>query len=382
MAVDSCYDADNGPVTRSKPRVKRSAHKTVPSPSSGRKDYGLPTTQDRQGKNLFTRPSDGKMVYLYCCVPGCEKANFPNALALRNHVCSPGGLHKIKGLFTSNTQAIEVCGRFTSSQEIPLTTETNQPFGAAAIANTTRGGVLSLSPNDLNEYHLRSKESSLSSSDTGAHHSATLSKTLDPSKAQGLGRAYRTRSVHDDRRTEPRTRAEEAADVFDGFMSSDSEDNDKSEAWPLQDRKMSADRTDQHTSADGATDSWSFIGAAASSGRNRGKTTEGDLALTVLAVDEQAIKKECGTHPPPFLEQSERQPSSKSLVIVLEAEYVPNSENKAYNLMANIRGSCTGTCKRANSAPPITSTSITKRPRIMDENMDRSMRSCSSAVME
>lgn len=39
-------DVENWPVTRSETKVKRSASKIVPSSSSGRKDYGLPTARD------------------------------------------------------------------------------------------------------------------------------------------------------------------------------------------------------------------------------------------------------------------------------------------------------------------------------------------------
>ena len=99
-----------GPTT-SKTKVKRSDGTTIPSTSSGHKERGPPTAQDSQGRYLFTRPSDGKLVYLQCCVTGCGRTKFPNARALRNHVSSPVGLHKIMGLITSNTQAIEVCGQ-------------------------------------------------------------------------------------------------------------------------------------------------------------------------------------------------------------------------------------------------------------------------------
>ncbi|KAM0801739.1 hypothetical protein BDR22DRAFT_820443 [Usnea florida] len=79
----------------------------VPSSNSGNRDYGPPTARDSQGRDLSTRPSDGKLVHLRYCVAGCGRSQFPNARALRDHVCSPSGLHKIKGLLMTNNQAIE-----------------------------------------------------------------------------------------------------------------------------------------------------------------------------------------------------------------------------------------------------------------------------------
>lgn len=80
LAASTCFDeseastdVDNRQVVESKLRVKQLAVKTVPSSISGRKDYGTPTTQDSQGRNLFTRHSDGNSIYVHCyvLVPGC-----------------------------------------------------------------------------------------------------------------------------------------------------------------------------------------------------------------------------------------------------------------------------------------------------------------------
>lgn len=68
---------------------------------------------------------------------------------------------------------------------------------------------------------------------------ATLSKALEPLKAQNCGGGGRMRRSRDGSQTEPRIRSEEAADAFRGFTSSDSEDSDESEAEPL---KLPADR--------------------------------------------------------------------------------------------------------------------------------------------
>lgn len=224
-------DTEYGPGTRGRTKIKRSATKLIVSSlNSGRKDYGLPSARDSQGRDLFTRPSDGKLVYLLCCVPNCGKANFPNALALRNHVCAPGGLHKIKGLIKSNAEAIEVCGQVAPGQEESSTTARDQAFEAAPVANTTLADALLSHPADSDEYQHQSKAWSWSNTDTEPEAGSGMERF----KAQDVGRAYRTRSSYNGDRTGSRTRAEEAAEVFDGFMSSDSEDSDESEDGFLQ----------------------------------------------------------------------------------------------------------------------------------------------------
>ena len=375
--METSTHVDNGPMTRSKTGVKRSADKIVPSSSSGRKDYGLPTTQDSQGKNLFTRPSDGKLVYLHCCVSGCDKTGFSNVLALRNHVCSPAGLHKIKGLLTGNIQAIELCGRLISDSEKSLSTAGHQPFGAASVGDMTRECGLPSLPTGSNEYHLQSKASSQSSSDSEAKFGATLGKTPETFKAPDLNRAYRTRSFRSGSQTEPGTRADEAAEFFDASMTSDSEDSDGSEDGLLQGRKMSAD---QHAPANRPPDLLTCLGGGTSSSGSCEKTAGGDSAFIALAVDDQAVKKERNISSSPFLEHPECQPSPKTIVVALEAEQVPNLGTETNHLTPNIWQSWTGTGKRANSAPPVTPTSMTKRPRLTNENLDRVMRSCSRVV--
>lgn len=173
-------------MTRSKTKVKRSARKTVPSSSSGSMDHGPHTTRDSQGGDLFTWPSDGNLVYLQCCVPGCGRANYPNAIALRSHVRlhSRAGLYKIKGLITSNTQANEVCGEVTSGQEEPSITARDQPFRAAHTANLKGTGVLPSPSTDSYKNHLQNKACSRSMSDTEARSGATVRASLKAKDSQ------------------------------------------------------------------------------------------------------------------------------------------------------------------------------------------------------
>lgn len=321
----------------------------MPSSTLGRKEYGPPTTRDSQGRNLFTRPSDGNLVHLHCCVPGCEKTNFPNALALRNHVCSPAGLHKLKGLLTSNGHAIEVCGRFAQGPENSSVTARDQPFGAPLVA-------------DMNNYHLQSKASSRSTASAEATATATFNKTVELDSAQDLGRGNRTRSLLKGCQKQPKTRAEEAAEVFDGFMSSDS-DSDESD-----DKSLSPDSAGMYALADRLTTSSTCARAGGTFDEKRGVMAGGDSALVIPAVDNNAVKHERSSSSWPVPEHLECQPSPKALAVALEAECVPNPRTEANHAMSNVVDNSVATGKRANSAPPVTLTSITKRARLSDEN--------------
>ena len=378
LAAESRYDesqastgVNNGPVTRSKTRVKHSASKSVSNSSSGRKEYGPPTTRDSQGRDLFIRPSDGKLVYLHCCVPGCCRANFPNAMALRNHVCSPAGLHKIKGLLTSNIQAIEVCGQVAVSQEEPSTTAGDRPFEAAPVANMTHAVVLSSTPTASDEYRLQRNASSQSISDTEAGSGATLSK------AQESGIAYSTRSSHNGSQMEPRTSAEELAEAFNESMSSDSEDSDESEGGALQHLKIPANRIDQHKAANRAMNSSTHLRARAVSSKGRAEIAGDHSAGIILAVDDEAIKKESSANSSLLLQDLEHHASPKTLVAAPEAEYLPNFWTEANHLMPILEAESIATHKRASSAPPVTPPAIAKRLRVTDENSERLVRSCS-----
>lgn len=366
-------DSEYGAGTRSRTKVKRSA------PSSGRKDYILPTARDSQGRDLFTRPSDGKLVYLHCCVASCGRANFPNAQALRNHVCSPIGLHKIKGLIKSNTQAIEMCGQVAPGQEEPSTTSRDQPFEAAPVVNMTRADALLSPPTGLDEGQHQSEASSRSISDTEAKSGATVSKALERFKARDLGRAYRTRSPCNGHHTGSKTRAEEAAEVFNGFMSSDSEDSDESEDEDefLQGRKIPTNRIDQHKAATRTTNPSTRFRASEIPGRKGAETARGDSASFGLTFDAQAVKKELSATPSGFDKQSERHASPKRLIAASEAEHVPNLRTEAtrMHLTPNLGAESIATRKRPRSAPPLTPPANTKRLRVTEEKVERLVRS-------
>ena len=77
----------------------------------------LPYGYDCRGRPLYIRPSDGELVYLECCVPGCGMTNFKSISSLMRHT-SDMRKHSIgKGFFKDHTHAIEVCGRIAPKHE-------------------------------------------------------------------------------------------------------------------------------------------------------------------------------------------------------------------------------------------------------------------------
>lgn len=119
-----------GPITRSNTKAKGAVGSAANKPKEKR--FGLPTTHDSQGRSLYTRSSDGKLVYLRCSVTGCGRATFNTVLALRRHICNPTHSHKF---FISNDHAIEVCGEVAPGQEDFHDDTGLQPSMAAKIVS-------------------------------------------------------------------------------------------------------------------------------------------------------------------------------------------------------------------------------------------------------
>ena len=207
-------------------------------------------------------------------------------------------------------------------------------------------------------------------SNAEANFGATLSKIMEPFRAQNSSRADMA-SMNRGSPTGSKTRAQEAAEVFHGFMSSDSENNDESEDSSSQDSEMPADKASQYKSARGATNACTSL-----------RTDEGESALVVLAVDGQAIKKEPGTSLPPLLRPAEIPAGPKALVVPLEIEHVPKFEIEVNFMESNTMGRPMATRKRDMSALAVAPATISKRPRLTGENLNRLMRSCSRVATE
>ena len=77
----------------------------------------FPHGYDYRARPLYIRPSDGKSVYLECCVPGCGKTNFKSISSLMRHT-SDMRKHSIgKGFFKDHTHAIKIYGMVAPRQE-------------------------------------------------------------------------------------------------------------------------------------------------------------------------------------------------------------------------------------------------------------------------
>ena len=66
---------------------------------------------------MFFRPSDGRLVYLSCCVLGCGKEYFRTVTSLMHHVSNMKNHGIGKGFLQNHSHAIEVCGRLPPDQE-------------------------------------------------------------------------------------------------------------------------------------------------------------------------------------------------------------------------------------------------------------------------
>lgn len=260
-----------------------------------------------------------------------------------------------------------MCGQVAPGQEEPSTTARDLPFEAAPDVDMTRADALLSPPTGSGKDRHQTEASTRSVSDTEAKSSATVSDALERFRARNLGGVYRTRSAYNGYQTGSRTRAEEAAEVFNGFMSSDSEDSDDSDnsddGLP-QGRKIPADRIDQHKAATLATNPSTRSRAGAISDRKGAE----DSALVDSAVDAQAIKNERSATPSFFDRcghSEQRHASPKRFTAASEAEHVPNS----------LGAGSIAIRKRPHSAPPLTTPAITKRLRVTDDKLERLVRS-------
>ena len=179
-----------------------------------------------------------------------------------------------------NSQAIEVCGHAVSDEELSVAAK-DQPPSTAQVANVTHAGVLPSPSKNTDGYYPQNHTSSRSLSDAETRSGAMLSKTLEPLKAQNLGRGRRLRRSRDGSQTDSRMRSEEAVDTFSGFTSSDSECSDESEAEP---RKLPADRVDEPKAAKRNIKTPDSVLATAICVGNKAKTAEDHSASVVSAL--------------------------------------------------------------------------------------------------
>ena len=97
--------------------------------------HGHPTTYDDTGHPLYTRPSDGRLIYLRCCITGCDKADFRTVHGLMCHIARPTTRngHGLKGFLKNHRQALLTCGLAAEDQSTNVTTDRNRQGSLAGI---------------------------------------------------------------------------------------------------------------------------------------------------------------------------------------------------------------------------------------------------------
>lgn len=294
---------------------------------------------------------------------GCDrKTDFETVEALRNHISHPTYRHKLEGVFTSNDQAIELCGKVAPGQEGFDTVPNVRSNVVAPVANMTRSGFLTPETSSSGSYD----------SDIGARFGATTqaSAHLDgrsstPSaahEASDLGFIYRTLSAHPGTSTNMRTRAQQAAKVFDGYLSSESESDEEGETTepepiaPLKNDQHITDKVPSTPAKRQLVEADLYDMCAETVRQSKGETNSEAL--------HPAIKCEHDGNPSLSLEQSPIAPSwsritSRSLSMVSVDEGL-GAQDKA----ANGGYDASQTRKRPASSLLSTPTSLGKRSRI------------------
>ena len=225
----------NGPTTRSKAKGRRTVSKSKPQSKIDHK--GFPIAHDSQGNALWTRPSDGKLVYLNCPMEGCDRSSFLHILAFRNHMSHPDGLHKLKQFSKSNDHAIENYGIVAPGQEGPMNNVILPPVSVAPPTSTRRVDILTPTASG-------SDDETASGLPLGSHISVgSIGRSSTSSEAHMMKQLGRTRQATGILR---RSRAQQAAQEFDGYLSEESNDSNEDET-PI--RRVPRNQVDQHQAA-------------------------------------------------------------------------------------------------------------------------------------
>ena len=202
-------DPDPHPNSGQIPKKKLKKQASTVTGKTSSSHIFLPVGKDGQGKLLFHRPSDNKLVYLRCCVPGCPRTDFPNTKALQRHVSAPNYHHKLVGKLTSNEHVLELCGQIAPNQ----VSSKDLPEGAAFDYVTIARDVLRSSSKSLRGPASRTRTGENDSPLTGS-----LSRT---STARDTPKAFQDDGPYRG------TRAQQAKEAFEGLLSSDSEEDDE-----------------------------------------------------------------------------------------------------------------------------------------------------------
>lgn len=124
--------------------------------------HGRPATYDAEGRALWKRPSDGRLVYLDCPAPDCGKSDF---VTLHGFMCHLTKKHKDRTL-GSQSRALEVCGTVYD----PNAPRPQRPSLKRDSSGNSRGGSVHTEP-DMDE---EEDAYSISASDIHDDHNTNL----------------------------------------------------------------------------------------------------------------------------------------------------------------------------------------------------------------
>lgn len=96
----------HNPSIINNPMFRKKQKYTIKNAEAWGERHGRPATYDNDGRALWKRPSDGRLVYLDCPAPDCGKSDF---VTLHGFMCHLTKKHKDRTL-GSQSRALEVCG--------------------------------------------------------------------------------------------------------------------------------------------------------------------------------------------------------------------------------------------------------------------------------
>ena len=340
----------NGPTTRSKAKGRPTASKS--NAQSKVDSKGPPTAHDSQGNALWTRPSDGKLVYLNCPMEGCDRTRFINVLAFRNHMSHVEGLHKLKRFSKSNDHAIETYGIVAPGQEGPVDNVNVTPVSVAPTANMQSVGVLAPTTSGSDVETASGLPLGLQ---TSVGSIGRWSTSSEAHRVKQLGRAYQATSP------QTRSRAEQAMQEFNGYLSEESEDSDEDNSTT---KRIPRTWIDQHRAARPKSPSATISLNQRKAVDTRAEASYGETEMVAQQTFEPAIKEErdgSSLFVEWQLADSPRTGSAITVAIGSGEETVAKSPKLATDTL--------GTRKRAASEFPTTPPPSSKRSRVEDESL-------------
>ena len=281
---------------------------------------------------------------------GCDRTSFLHILAFRNHMSHPDGLHKLKQFSKSNDHAIETYGIVAPGQGGPMDNVNVPPVSVAPPASMRSVGVLTPTASGSDD----ETASGLPLGSQISVGSIGRSSTSEAHKVKQLGRAYRATSI------QTRSRAQQAAQEFDGYLSEESDDSDEDE---LQTKRIPGNRIDQRRTARLKTPSSTLSLSQRNVVDTPTEASHHGTAMVAQQSVEPALKEERDVSPL-FVEwQPAGSPGPESAVA-----FAVSSGEETVDNPPMLTTNALETRKRAASELPTTPPPSSKRSRIEDQS--------------